>query len=164
MVKCDVCGEEVADDTKFCQKCGSEITVKASAEEKVDEVKEEEIPVVPKNPETKFCRNCGSEIDKEAVVCPKCGVSIKAPAVSENKSAGLGIILNFFIPGLGHIALEFTHRGFNFLVMYVVSIVLCFLLIGLILVPIIWIWSMIDVNTCVNKANAGEIVEEKIIF
>lgn len=164
MVKCEVCGEEIVDDVKFCPKCGSEISVESAAEEKADEVKEEEIPVIHKSIETKFCTNCGSEIDKNAVVCPKCGVSTRRTQVSEEKSAAIGIILNFFIPGLGHIVSDFTHRGANFLVMYVISIALMFLLIGFILVPIIWIWSMIDINTCVKKANAGEIVEEKIIF
>ncbi|MBR6024771.1 MAG: zinc-ribbon domain-containing protein [Methanobrevibacter sp.] len=163
MVKCDVCGEEVVDGSKFCSKCGSEISLKAE-EEKVEDVMEDEIPVAPKNTQTKFCTNCGSEIDIKAVVCPKCGVSTKTPTATKEKSAALGIILNFFVPGLGHIGCEFTHRGLNFLVMYVISIALMFVLIGFILVPVIWIWSMIDVNTCVNKANAGEFVDEKIIF
>ena len=84
--------------------------------------------------------------------------------VTEQKSAAIGIILNFFIPGLGHIACDFTHRGANFLVMYFVSVILAFFIIGMILVPVVWIWAMIDVNKCVKKANAGEYVEEKIIF
>ena len=38
--------------------------------------------------ETKCCSNCGAEIDKDAEICPKCGVRVKAPAAGV-KNMGL---------------------------------------------------------------------------
>lgn len=151
-----------SNNTKFCTNCGTEVDVNAVACTNCGAALSD-LPNA-QNPSKKFCTNCGSEIDINAIVCPKCGVSTGSKLVTEQKSSAVGIILNFFIPGLGHIVCDFTHRGANFLVMYVISIVLAFLIIGFILIPIVWIWSMIDVNTCVKKANAGEYVDEKIIF
>jgi predicted RNA-binding Zn-ribbon protein involved in translation (DUF1610 family) len=44
----------------------------------------------------KYCQNCGSPIDKEAVVCPKCGVMIKSitreKAEEEKRPSPMAII------------------------------------------------------------------------
>lgn len=46
-----------------------------------------------------YCRNCGAQIDDEAVICPKCGVSVKTP-VQDN--GGLGwTVLGCCIPVVG---------------------------------------------------------------
>lgn len=57
---------------------------------------------------SKFCSNCGNEVVDEAVICPKCGVSVsqKNQNVSpkSNTSNGMataGFVLSFFVPLLG---------------------------------------------------------------
>lgn len=57
---------------------------------------------------SKFCSNCGNEVADEAVICPKCGVSVSQnTAVSNNNNgtsngmATAGFILSFFVPLLG---------------------------------------------------------------
>lgn len=57
---------------------------------------------------SKFCSNCGNEVVDEAVICPKCGVSVnqKNQNVSpkSNNSNGMataGFVLSFFVPLLG---------------------------------------------------------------
>lgn len=57
---------------------------------------------------SKFCSNCGNEVADEAVICPKCGVSVnqKNQNVSPkgNNSNGMataGFVLSFFVPLLG---------------------------------------------------------------
>ena len=42
--------------------------------------------------ETKYCSNCGAVIDAKAVVCPKCGCSLK----TEQKSSIIGILAIIF--------------------------------------------------------------------
>lgn len=56
----------------------------------------------------KFCSNCGNELVDEAVICPKCGVSVENKVQANNGSndnsngmATAGFILSFFVPFLG---------------------------------------------------------------
>lgn len=106
--------------------------------------------------ETKFCSNCSAEIDKDAEICPKCGVRVKAPAVGE-KSPGLAAVLSFLIVGLGHIYNGQIGKGIVLIICYVISILLCFVLIGFILFPILWIYGIYDAYNTAKKINAGEI-------
>lgn len=51
-----------------------------------------------------FCKNCGAEIDDNAVICPKCGVSVKEnkPAASSTDAPNMGFaVLGFFFPLIG---------------------------------------------------------------
>jgi len=105
---------------------------------------------------TKFCSNCGAEIDKGAEICPKCGVRVKAPTVGE-KSPGLAAVLSFFIVGLGQIYNGQIGKGIVLIICYVISWLLVLILIGLILVPILWIYGIYDAYTTATKINAGEI-------
>jgi len=106
--------------------------------------------------ETKFCPNCGAEIDKEAEICPKCGVRVKVPTVGA-KSPGLAAVLSFLIVGLGQIYNGQIGKGIGLIICYVISILLCFVLIGFILLPILWIYGIYDAYTTATKINAGEI-------
>lgn len=106
--------------------------------------------------ETKFCSNCGVEIDKDAEICPKCGVRVKAPTAGE-KSPGLSAVLSFLIVGLGQIYNGQIGKGIVLIICYVISILLCFVLIGFILVPILWIYGIYDAYNTAKKINAGEI-------
>ncbi len=68
-MKCSECNAEIADNAKFCPKCGAKV--------------EKEVPVknclncgeVLKDG-AKFCAKCGCKIEKECK-CPKCGTAIK---------------------------------------------------------------------------------------
>jgi TM2 domain-containing membrane protein YozV len=110
--------------------------------------------------ETKFCSNCGEEIDIEAEICPKCGVRVKAPTVASTvgeKNPVLAAILSFLIAGLGQIYNGEIRKGIILIIAYVISIVLCSILIGIPLVVILWIYGIYDAYTTANKINAGEI-------
>lgn len=56
---------------------------------------------------SKFCSNCGNEVVDEAVICPKCGVSIGQKVQTNNTNgnsngmATAGFVLSFFVPILG---------------------------------------------------------------
>lgn len=53
-----------------------------------------------------YCKNCGREINDNAVVCPHCGVQVKAMSSSESKSgentiAIVGFVFSFLIALVG---------------------------------------------------------------
>ena len=111
--------------------------------------------------ETKFCSNCGEEIDIDAEICPKCGVRVKAPTVGEKKvgekNPVLAAILSFLIVGLGQIYNGQIGKGIVLIICYVISIVLCTILIGIPLLVILWIYGIYDAYNTAKKINAGEL-------
>jgi len=68
-------------------------------------------------------------------------------------SPALGVIASFFIPGLGSMLNEQVGKGVAILACYLVSILLCFFLIGIVLAPACWIWGMVAANNDAHKWN-----------
>jgi len=60
------------------------------------------------------------------------------------KNAALGVILSFFIPGLGSMVNGSAGRGAIILGVYVVGWILAFFLIGIPILFGAWIWGMVD--------------------
>lgn len=57
-----------------------------------------------------YCTNCGAEIAKEAYVCPKCGVLVKANITNSEDKPNTGLnILALFVPIVG-LVLYFTWK------------------------------------------------------
>ncbi len=106
--------------------------------------------------ETKFCSNCGVEIDAKAEICPNCGVRVKASTTGP-KNSGVAAVLSFFVTGLGQIYNGEICKGILFIVLYAISIVLCFVLIGFLTTPILWIYGIYDAYKTAEKINASEI-------
>jgi len=108
--------------------------------------------------EQNFCPNCGSQMQfSEAEICPKCGVRIKTPAIvstSTNlKDPFLAAILSFLIPGLGQIYNGEVEKGIAYFLVAFVCAVLIFLLIGIILSPIWYIYQICEANTSAKRIN-----------
>ena len=106
--------------------------------------------------ETKFCHNCGEEIDAKAEICPNCGVRVKASTIG-TKNSGVAAVLSFFFMGLGQIYNGNIGKGIIFIILYAISILLCFVLIGFLTTPILWIYGIYDAYKTAEKINAGEI-------
>ena len=140
---CSNCGTEVNVETAFCPQCGFRLI----GEEK---------------PQTKFCQNCGKEIDIKAEICPHCGVRVANAPYSEEKNVLLAAILSFLFPGLGQLYLGLSKKGISFILAYIVSWILVIILIGFILAPIVWIWSLVDAIKSTEAINRGEFVEDKL--
>lgn len=70
MIKCNNCGNEIKEGTKFCSKCGNNIL--EQQEKRGDEIPSEEKQSVKK------CSNCGNEIGEGTLFCPKCGSKVTA--------------------------------------------------------------------------------------
>lgn len=60
------------------------------------------------------------------------------------KNPALGVILSFFIPGLGSIVNGSTGRGVIILVVYAVGWILSLILIGIPILIGAWIWGLVD--------------------
>lgn len=111
---------------------------------------------------TKFCQNCGAEIDKNAEICPKCGVRVAPPPPSvasvqtrERKSPGLAAVLSVIFIGLGQIYNGQIGKGIGFLIIGIVFVALMIVLIGFILYPLFWIYNIYDAYKTAENMNAG---------
>lgn len=69
------------------------------------------------------------------------------------KNPGAATVLSFLYMGLGQIYNGEIGKAIAFMVMYAISIVLCFVLIGLITTPLLWIWGMADANASAHRIN-----------
>lgn len=191
MVICPECGKDVK-DAKFCSNCGALLQQKEEKQTvEIEDVGQKEDVNVDVNaseekessdvipPETKqeskkykFCRNCGYELTGDYKFCPECGYDLSGrvtanrssvpSANSGEKSLVLAVILSVIFPGLGQIYLGLNQKGILFIVGYIISAVLIFLLIGFLLVLVVWIWALVDVVQSTNAINNGEYVEDKL--
>ncbi|MBM3292306.1 zinc-ribbon domain-containing protein [Candidatus Bathyarchaeota archaeon] len=107
---------------------------------------------------TKFCSNCGAQVDARAEICPKCGVRIAPPPitqVAQHKNEGLAAILSFFIVGLGQIYNGQIGKGIIMMILSVFAFFSIIFLIGFIAYPVLWIYGIYDAYTTAKKINQG---------
>ena len=62
----------------------------------------------------------------------------------QSEKHGIPALMNVFLPGLGQIVKGEVGKGVLIMIGWVVSFLLCFILSGLILLPILYIWSIYD--------------------
>lgn len=102
------------------------------------------------NEGTVFCRSCGAEINKEAYICPKCGVKQKK---NPPKNPGLAAVLSFLVTGLGQIYNGQIGKGILFMIIQFINWLLLGLLIGFITLPAFWIYSIYDAYKTAERIN-----------
>lgn len=69
------------------------------------------------------------------------------------KNPGVAAVLSFFYCGLGQIYNGQIFKGIIMLVVYTISALLMYVLIGFITTPILWIWGMYDAYRTADKMN-----------
>jgi TM2 domain-containing membrane protein YozV len=69
------------------------------------------------------------------------------------KNPAIGVVLSFFIPGLGTMVNGNVGRGVLILALYIVGWVLSFLLIGIPILIGVWIWGLVDGYTSAQRWN-----------
>ena len=107
---------------------------------------------------TKFCQHCSAKISAEAEICPKCGVRVKGASMpTEMKSTGIAAVLSALFPGLGQIYNGQIGKAVLFIIVGFILALTIFILIGLILYPLFWIYNVYDAYNTAKKINAGEI-------
>ncbi len=60
------------------------------------------------------------------------------------KDPGIAAVLSFFITGLGQIYNGQIFKGLLLMLIQIINGFLCFLLIGFVLLPIVWIFGIVD--------------------
>jgi len=78
-------------------------------------------------------------------------MSTQPPKFYKNPSTAT--ILSFFFMGLGQIYNGQIGKGIIFIILYGISVVLMWVVIGLVTTPILWIWGMVDANNSAKKIN-----------
>ena len=76
------------------------------------------------------------------------------PVAVAPKSPAVSLLISFFIPGVGSMVNGDVGIGVFILIGYLVSIVLIFVLVGIVLVPAFWIWGLVDAYQGAQRWNA----------
>ena len=113
-----------------------------------------------------FCKKCGTDAG-DSDYCPNCGEpmnggvrptgsqeNLNTAVMMNQKSEALALILSLIIPRVGEMYDGKIGKGVVILLLAIVSSVLMFVLIGFILYPIVWIYSMIDSYNLAKQYNA----------
>ena len=74
------------------------------------------------------------------------------PMVSP-KSPALACLASFFVPGLGQLLNGDVAKGIAIFSMYVFSWLCVLILIGLLMVPVVFIWAMVDAYSSAQRWN-----------
>jgi len=123
---------------RYCEHCGAEVPNGA-----------------------KFCRSCGKALTQTGDNSPQPAVPAQPPAQYAAqgqpvfyKNPGVATVLSFLWAGAGQIYNGEIGKGIAFIVLYVFSVLLMFVLVGFLTTPILWIWGMIDANSSAKRINA----------
>jgi len=69
------------------------------------------------------------------------------------KNPSIATVLSFFWSGLGQMYNGQIVKGVMFLFAYGISALLIWVGVGLFILPIVWIWGMVDANTSAKRIN-----------
>ncbi len=70
------------------------------------------------------------------------------------KNPSIAVILSFFYAGLGQLYNGQIGKGILFLLLYSASLALCWVVVGYVTTPILWIWGMVDANKSAHSINS----------
>ncbi|HEX7126317.1 MAG TPA: hypothetical protein VF406_11215 [Thermodesulfobacteriota bacterium] len=70
------------------------------------------------------------------------------------KSPGLAAVLSFFWPGVGQIYNGQIAKGLALVVVHAVAWALVWVVIGVLLVPVVWIYAIYDAYRTAERINA----------
>jgi TM2 domain-containing membrane protein YozV len=70
------------------------------------------------------------------------------------KNPTIAVLLSFFVTGLGQIYNGQIGKGVVFIVLYAISWVSMWIVVGLVTTPILWIWGMVDAHNEARRINA----------
>jgi TM2 domain-containing membrane protein YozV len=132
-----MCGNRItSDNSRYCNKCGSELPVVSSTPATSDEIVsspklEQKIPIQSSQPS--YRENTGSR------------------KIIEEKSPLLALFCSLIIPGLGQVYNGKTARGIGIFLGSLFGLIL--------IIPgiIVWIYGMYDAYSMAKKMNSGEI-------
>ncbi|WP_462271837.1 hypothetical protein [Methanohalophilus sp.] len=74
----------------------------------------------------------------------------------QKKNPIVALILSFIFPGLGQIYIGQQQKGVLFVVIGICLFLMIYILIGIVLYPLFWLYSMYDAYTSSTKLNMVE--------
>ena len=137
---CPNCGTQVESSARFCGNCGHQLQTQAS--DAVTTGGAAPGAMLPSNVAPSNARPANLMQAQPQVLVIRAG-----------KSAGLAAILSFLWCGLGQIYNGQIAKGVIFGVIYFLSALAIFIMIGLITTPILWIWGMVDTYRTSERLN-----------
>jgi TM2 domain-containing membrane protein YozV len=81
---------------------------------------------------------------------------------TDRKNPGVAAVLSFFWAGLGQIYNGQLMKGIGFIVLYAFSVLLCFVLIGFIILPIVWIIGIADAYSTAKAYNERQLQNDRL--
>ena len=163
MTKCPVCGSESQNNEEICKNCGSKLPKKKTEKTVVEQ---KDTKFCPKcgaeiSKTANACPKCGAEISKTANACPKCGAKSQSNVTQqEQKSPFIAGILSLIIFGIGQFYNGQPRKGaLLFIGGYFISIILIYFF-GYLTYIIIALFSAYDAYTTAEAINRGETPED----
>jgi TM2 domain-containing membrane protein YozV len=83
---------------------------------------------------------------------------------TDRKNPGVAAVLSFFWAGLGQIYNGQLMKGIGFIVLYAFSVLLCFVLIGFIILPIVWIIGIADAYSTAKAYNERQLQNDRLYY
>lgn len=94
--------------------------------------------------DAKYCPNCGEATGGEVPQTTNNQKQIDATIQRNQKNEVLALILSFIIPGVGEIYTGKVGKGLALLLLAIIAACLILFVVGFIMYPIVWIYSMVD--------------------
>jgi TM2 domain-containing membrane protein YozV len=126
-----------------------------------------ESPARERGSDEKFCRDCGEVVSAAAEICPHCGVRQRAPPQSSVESAiddlveggnpFVAALLSALFPGLGQLYNRDLERGLAFIVGSMLALLSALVLVGFLLYPAVWVYSIYDAYTRAERVDAPDL-------
>ncbi len=108
-----------------------------------------------KGPDEMYCPSCGAIIKKEAEICPKCGVRLKKNETDSNPNAKQKVVYILLAIFLGYLGIHNFYAGYNG--RGISQLLISLLSIG-ILIPVVWIWAIIEIITVNFDASGNKFI------
>ena len=111
-----------------------------------------------------FCKHCGAEVQDTAVVCVKCGSATGKPMTDAGtgvqKSRTAYVLLAIFLGGWGihNFYAGHTTRAAVQLVIWFISLMLSFSVIGFFGWFVLWVWAIIEACTVTTDGSGQRLV------
>ncbi|MEW6771832.1 MAG: hypothetical protein AB1330_10665 [Bacillota bacterium] len=74
-----------------------------------------------------------------------------------HKNPGLAAVLSFFFAGLGQIYNGQIGKGIGLIIAELISGLLCTVIVGFLLLPVVWIYAIYNAYKTAEKINAGQL-------
>ena len=170
MTFCRQCGANVPAESKFCNNCGQPLYAATAAIQQTDYVDlrpqqtaQQEYQPLEYQPleyqqqdyqPQEYQQPQRSTARPPTIVVSQTQQQVSRPAfVPDRKNPGVAAVLSFFWAGLGQIYNGQLMKGIGFIVLYAFSVLLCFVLIGFIILPIVWFIGIWDAYSTAKSYN-----------